>query len=244
MADIVELIPGSERDEAIFRAWEAGKGPQVLAREFGIPVTEVERILDRCLPAFDAGHNLYAFKRELRRLEDLSSEFFIIAKRDKDRDCAHLVARLNERICAMRGFTSINIRMDPLATQSASQPSRHEKIREAIFALAGRTPPPLADGNASVAPSFRSFTLPYQPSPKTRSGRPAHRPFRGLLGAHSRCGLHTRAVTVFRDTLSEGFSHFVTSIAAPVASGWSVCRVGFAPTGKRRLVTAHGQTGH
>jgi hypothetical protein len=27
------------------------------------------------------------------------------------------------------------------------------------------------------------------------AGRPAHRPFRGLLGVHSRCGLHTRAVT-------------------------------------------------
>jgi hypothetical protein len=25
----------------------------------------------------------------------------------------------------------------------------------------------------------------------------AHRPFRGLLGVHSRCGLHTRAVTKF-----------------------------------------------
>src|SRR5689334_21725631 len=78
-----------------------------------------------------------------------------------------------------------------------------------------------------------------QPSPIWLSGRPAHRPFRGLLGVHSRCGLHTRAVTVFRDTLSEGFSYFVTSIAAPVASGWSVRRVGFAPTGKRRLLTAH-----
>ena len=59
-------------------------------------------------------------------------------------------------------------------------------------------------------------------------------PIQGLLGVHSRYGLHTRAVTVFRDTLSEGFSHFVTSMAAPVASGWSGCRVGFAPTGKRR----------
>jgi hypothetical protein len=65
-----------------------------------------------------------------------------------------------------------------------------------------------------------------------------------LLGVHSRYGLHTRAVTVFRDTLSEGFSHFVTSMTAPVASGWSVRRVGFAPTGKRRLVTAHGLSGH
>jgi hypothetical protein len=65
-----------------------------------------------------------------------------------------------------------------------------------------------------------------------------------LLGVHSRYGLHTRAVTVFRDTLPEGFSHFVTSIAAPVASGWSGCRVGLTPTGKRRLSTAHGYSGH
>ena len=37
-------------------------------------------------------------------------------------------------------------------------------------------------------------------------------------------GLHTRAVTVYRDTLTEGFSHFVASMTAPVASGWSGCR--------------------
>src|SRR6266481_2217842 len=42
-----------------------------------------------------------------------------------------------------------------------------------------------------------------------------------MLGVHSRCGLHTRAVTVFRDPLSEGFRHFVASMPAPVASGWS-----------------------
>jgi len=84
-----------------------------------------------------------------------------------------------------------------------------------------------------------SFTQPYQPSPKGLSGRPAHCPFRGLLGVYSRYGLHTRAVTVYRDTLTEGFSHFVTSMTAPVASGWSTCRVGLTPTGKRRLSTAH-----
>src|ERR1700732_4885409 len=49
----------------------------------------------------------------------------------------------------------------------------------------------------------------------------------------------TLARSPSRDPLSEGFSHFVASIAAPVASGWSVRRVGLAPTGKRRLVTAH-----
>src|SRR5450432_3572806 len=67
------------------------------------------------------------------------------------------------------------------------------------------------------------------------TGRPAHHPFRGMLGVNSRYGLHTRAVTVYRDTLTRGFSHFVTSMTAPVASGWSGCRVGLTPTGKRRL---------
>jgi len=69
------------------------------------------------------------------------------------------------------------------------------------------------------------------------------RPIQGLLGVHSRYGLHTRAVTVYRDSLSEGFSHFVTSMTAPVASGWSGRRVGFTPTGKRRLFTAHATCG-
>src|SRR5712691_937225 len=44
----------------------------------------------------------------------------------------------------------------------------------------------------------------------------------------------TLALSPLRDTLIEGFSHFVTSMTAPIASGWSDRRVGFAPTGKRR----------
>ena len=55
-------------------------------------------------------------------------------------------------------------------------------------------PPPLprCSGwaySSLVSPSRDS--LPRKGSP----GRPAHRPFRGMLGVHSRCGLHTRAVT-------------------------------------------------
>jgi hypothetical protein len=57
--------------------------------------------------------------------------------------------------------------------------------------------------------------------------------------AFTRVTACTLALSPIRDTLSEGFSYFVTSIAAPAASGWSIRRVGFAPTGKRRLVTAH-----
>jgi len=43
---------------------------------------------------------------------------------------------------------------------------------------------------------------------------------------------------------TEDFSHFATSITAPIASGWSDGRVGLAPTEKRRLTTAHTLTGH
>ncbi len=39
---------------------------------------------------------------------------------------------------------------------------------------------------------------------------------------------------------TKGFSHFVTSMTAPIASGRSdSCRVGLAPTEERRLSTAH-----
>src|SRR5215475_9520536 len=57
--------------------------------------------------------------------------------------------------------------------------------------------------------------------------------------AFTRVTACTLALSPIRDTHPEGFSYFVTSIAAPVASGWSVRRVGLAPTGKRRLSTAH-----
>src|SRR5450755_4038272 len=62
--------------------------------------------------------------------------------------------------------------------------------------------------------------------------------------AFTRVAACTLALSPIRDTLIEGFSHFVTSMTAPIASGWSGCRVGLAPTGKRRLVTAHATNGH
>jgi len=54
-----------------------------------------------------------------------------------------------------------------------------------------------------------------------------------LFSVHSRYSLHTRAATVnFVARFAEGFNRFVTSAVAPVASGWSICRVGLSPTGK------------
>lgn len=55
-------------------------------------------------------------------------------------------------------------------------------------------PPPLPRCSRWAYSSLKP-THQCQPSPKPLSGRPAHCPFRGLLSVHSRCGLHTRAVT-------------------------------------------------
>jgi len=65
----------------------------------------------------------------------------------------------------------------------------------------------------------------------------------GNFGACSafttRYGLPGRRAT-FMALYTKGFHRFVTSTMAPVASGRSeTCRVGFAPTGKLRLSTAH-----
>jgi hypothetical protein len=62
--------------------------------------------------------------------------------------------------------------------------------------------------------------------------------------AFTRVAACTLALSPIRDTLIEGFSHFVASMTAPIASGWSGCRVGIAPTEKRRLCTAHANKGH
>ncbi|WP_437222472.1 hypothetical protein SH661x_002795 [Planctomicrobium sp. SH661] len=56
--------------------------------------------------------------------------------------------------------------------------------------------------------------------PVRLAGRLPHCGFRGLLGVHLRYGLNARGIA--NATLYiEGFDGFVTSTAAPIATGWS-----------------------
>lgn|SRR5262249_14173143 len=140
-SEVTPMIPvPDERDEEIFAAWEAGAGLRGLARQFSVSVVQIEQALDRMLPAFDARSQLRAYKRELEKMECLSAEFYALAKRDKNHESAHLVARLNERICAMRGIGPINVRMDPYTVEVAQQPSQFERIKAAIERVCNEQP--------------------------------------------------------------------------------------------------------
>jgi len=96
---------------------------------------------------------------------------------------------------------------------------------------------PLPRWNRKVHLSLSSFAI--SAFPEIMAGRLPHHVFRGLLSVHSRYGLHTHQVT-FMTLYTGGFSRFVTSTTAPIATGWNEsCRAGFAPAGKPCLCTAH-----
>jgi hypothetical protein len=54
--------------------------------------------------------------------------------------------------------------------------------------------------------------------------------------------MHRLLAEYYRRLAKEAVLDVVQSMTAPIASGWSGCRVGLAPTGKRRLCTAHAKT--
>ena len=66
---------------------------------------------------------------------------------------------------------------------------------------------------ARTIPSTSAF-------PRLVAGRLLHHYFRGLLGVHSRYGLHARQVA-FATLCTRGFSSLVASTTALIATGWS-----------------------
>jgi len=138
------------------------------------------------------------------------------------------------------------------------EPLRHPEwpgLSLAGVRLAGHAQPPLgasrvasislcmrAAANTPVEPLGACFAhFPSDNSlPRCDVGVGFHITLFGACSAFTtRCNPHARRVT--KVTLyTEGFSRFVTSTTAPIATGWSESyRVGLSPTGKSRLSTAH-----
>src|SRR5262249_28382682 len=134
-----ELMPIEDQSERIFELWQGGAGLRQIARQVGISRAAVEQALDRALPTLSQFTQARAYKRQLFLMEDLNSEFYAIAKGDESIDtrisAAHICARLNERICAMSGWSSFTLKMDPVAAQAAEQPSSYDKITAVLMNL-------------------------------------------------------------------------------------------------------------
>jgi hypothetical protein len=58
-----------------------------------------------------------------------------------DIESAHVYARYNERKCAMAGWSSVNIRLDPYNAQTEQQPTQYERISAAIMRVVNEAPP-------------------------------------------------------------------------------------------------------
>ena len=104
--------------------------------------------------------------------------------------------------------------------------------------------PGRSDGTCSLV-QFHSL----RPSPELWAGRLLHHYFRGLLSVHSRYSLHARRVAL-ATLCTRGFSSFVASTAALIATGWSepvpgrvYPRCGPAPSRRTRVARDSGTTG-
>jgi hypothetical protein len=134
MQDIIEQP--SERDEQIYEAWQSGgKTHRALARQFETSLMEIDIAIDRCMLPFTTATRMRAFKRENQRLENVCAYYYAKAMAG-DLDSAHVYARCSERLSAINGWSSVNIKLDPVAAQAAEQPSQHEQIKDAIMRIA------------------------------------------------------------------------------------------------------------
>src|SRR5438309_10466415 len=79
-------------------------------------------------------------------------------------------------------------------------------------------PSPIPGRSDGTCPLVQFHSL--RPSHELWAGRLLHCRFRGLLSVHSRYSLHARRVAL-ATLCTRGFSSFVASTAALIATGWS-----------------------
>src|SRR5262249_43817127 len=111
-----------------------------ISKELRCTVGEVDASLDRTLPKItnDAKRRLIAL--DLDRLDGLIEVFYKRAIEKVDAQAGLLVVKILERKAALLGLDSPQ-KVDVVQVQAVKEPSRHEKIREAIMQITDQQPP-------------------------------------------------------------------------------------------------------
>jgi len=237
-----EVLPGNTADSATLRAFlreieaQYGKAEHIWVMDRGIPTEEALAEMRQADPP--VSYLVGTPKGRLGKLEQALIGLPWQEVRDgvevkllpQDPDL-YVLAQSRARIHKKRAMRRRQLkRLWGRLGQLAAMRLKREDLLMKLGAARAKAPAAWRLLDIAIDPK-------HQPSPKTLSGRPGTSTFSrlaqrslALRPAHSRRHQYVTCYT-------EGFSHFVTSVTAPVASGWSGCRVGLAPTGKRRLVT-------
>jgi hypothetical protein len=143
MSDAVVLLPepDPERDAAIFKAWRTGKKSiTVLARDYGLPQTQITYILDQFLPSLTPPAQLRELRRLLYDLEELRAAYHGIAVEENDPEAANVAIRTTHEIAQLRMFVGGSAHNDPVQLQRAADPQTQTGSLEAYERVLARLP--------------------------------------------------------------------------------------------------------
>jgi hypothetical protein len=124
-----------ERDEAVTTALEEGRSLAKVRKQFGLSVSELDAVLERCFP-LDTAARLRTIRSDLSKLDVLIEKLYLRAISDEgDVNSATAVIRAWERKAELLGLDAVQ-RVDLTITPPQYQESRHDRIRQAIFSMA------------------------------------------------------------------------------------------------------------
>jgi hypothetical protein len=125
-----------ERDESIVEARITGTSSRALAKLHRCTSREVEEAIDRRLDyEVDNRMRLRAVKLSAARLDALRVPFFEQAMKG-DTQAGLLCVKIEERLALLFGLDQpLQSRVDVYQIQAAEQPSRYERIRDALMNL-------------------------------------------------------------------------------------------------------------
>jgi hypothetical protein len=142
-SNVVELI---DRDSQIFRLRLAGLSVKKIARQFRLPVEQVEMIVKGMCTPVNLQMKAHGFELELERLDELQAAFYDDALKG-DVPAAAITLKILERRAAMLGHDAV--RQDPVQLIASAQPqqSSTDRIRAALDRIAGKSP---ANGDGGI----------------------------------------------------------------------------------------------
>lgn len=123
------------RDDFILRERLSGRSARSIGKELKLTVGEVNASLDRTLPMIDNDARRRYVALDMNRLDGLLETFFKLAIEKADTQAGLLVVKILERRALMLGLDSPQ-KLDIVQLQAQQTPSRHDRIREAIFRMA------------------------------------------------------------------------------------------------------------